>query len=236
MSALLAVIIPALNEEEQLPATLANLAGDPSLEIVVADGGSTDDTVALARAAGCRVIGGPRGRGRQLNAGVAAPTAELLLFLHADTRLPPRFGESVEQTLARREVALGAFSLAIDSDAPSLALLARLATLRSRWFSLPYGDQALFTTRARFGQVGGFPEIEIMEDFVFVRRMRRVGRIVTLPGRATTSARRWHNLGVAKTTLINQVIVCGYAAGVKPARLARWYRRLKGVAGPGGRP
>ncbi len=233
MSTSLAVIIPALNEQEQLPATLADLDGDPSLEIVVVDGGSTDNTVALAWARGCRVISGPPGRGRQLNAGVAATTAELLLFLHADTRLPSRFAESVEQTLARREVALGAFSLAIDSDARSLSLLAGLATLRSRWFALPYGDQALFTTRARFGQVGGFPEIEIMEDFVFVRRMRRVGHIVTLPERATTSARRWRNLGVVQTTLINQVIVCGYAAGVKPARLARWYRRLRGVAGPG---
>ncbi|MEE4313089.1 MAG: TIGR04283 family arsenosugar biosynthesis glycosyltransferase [Desulfofustis sp.] len=236
MSPALAVIIPALNEEEQLPATLDALSGEPSLEIVVADGGSTDTTVALARSAGCRVVGGPPGRGRQLNIGVAASTAELLLFLHADTRLPPGFAATVEQTLARREVALGAFSLAIDSNAPSHVLLARLANLRSRWLSLPYGDQALFTTRMRFEQVGGFPEIEIMEDFVFVRRMRRVGRIVTLPERATTSARRWHNLGVVQTTLINQLIVCGYAAGVKPARLARWYRRLRGVAGPVDRP
>jgi rSAM/selenodomain-associated transferase 2 len=231
VSASLAVIIPVLNEQEKLPATLAALSAEPSLEIAVVDGGSSDNTVALARSAGCRVIAGLPGRGCQMNAGVAGTSAELLLFLHADTLLPPRFAESVKQTLARREVALGAFSLAIDSDVRGLTLLARLANLRSRWLGLPYGDQALFTTRERFGLVGGFPEIEIMEDFVFVRRMRQFGRIVTLPERVTTSARRWHNMGTLQTTLINQLIVCGYVVGVKPARLARWYRRLKGVAG-----
>lgn len=234
MSALIAVIIPALNEEERLPDTLAALQSRSNCEVVVVDGGSSDNTVALARTAGCRTIVGPRGRGAQMNVGVAGTTGDLLLFLHADTRLPEGYAELIVRTLGRPEVALGAFSLAINSTMRSLAVLAWLANRRSRLFGLPYGDQGLFTTRRRFVAVGGFPEIEIMEDFVLVRRMRRLGRIVTLADRATTSDRRWRNLGIVRTTLINQLIVCGYAAGVPPTRLAGWYRRMKGLGMPHG--
>ncbi len=229
MSQHLSVIIPTLNEQEHLPATLQSIMAEVPVEVVVADGGSHDDTVSLAQKAGCLTIRTMPGRARQLNGGVTRAHGELLLFLHADTLLPPRYWEYIETTLARDKVALGAFSLTIAGASGGLAAVARVATWRSRYLGLPYGDQALFTTRPRFLAAGGFPEIEIMEDFVFVRRMRRHGAIVTVPAAVITSPRRWRTLGVIRTTMINQIIVIGYLVGVPTGRLVRWYRRLKGV-------
>lgn len=231
----ISVVIPTLNEEPVLARTLATLQGvaEDAFELLVVDGGSADATVALARAAGARIIESPKGRGRQLNAGAAAASGGILLFLHADTLLPARFDRLIEAALAGPGVAAGAFSLAIDSPAKSLAAIAALANLRSRLLNLPYGDQALFITKEKFLAAGGFPEIAIMEDFVFTRQLRKLGRIAILPARATTSARRWQNIGVLRTTLINQLIVGGYAVGVPPSTLARWYQRLRGLGKSG---
>ena len=231
----ISVIIPTLNEERVLGPTLAALQMGSSAgrcELIVVDGGSSDSTVSLARAAGARVIESPRGRGRQMNAGAAAASGGILLFLHADTLLPAGFSQLIEEALAKPGVAAGAFSLAIDSRTKGLAAIAFLANLRSRFLHLPYGDQALFTTKNIFVAVGGFPEIAIMEDYVFVRQLHKLGRIVILPAKATTSARRWQNMGILRTTVINQFIVGGYAIGVPPAALARWYQRLRGVDKP----
>lgn len=225
----LSVIIPALNEEQHLPATLAQLQPGGAPEVIVVDGGSSDRTLEVARAAGCRVVQSAPGRGRQMNAGAAVGSGDFLLFLHADTQLPSGFPTMIEETLSADGVALGAFSLAIDQATTGLAILAALANLRSRYLRLPYGDQGLFVTRKNFTANGGYPEIEIMEDFVFVRRIARLGRIVTVPNRVVTSGRRWRHLGIVRTTLINQAIVAGYLLGVSPRRLAGWYRRLRGV-------
>ncbi len=228
----LSIILPTLNEESVLPRTLAALkSGDTGgrCELIVVDGGSMDSTVSLARAAGAKVIESPRGRGRQMNAGAAAAMGGILLFLHADTLLPADFPYLIETAIGRPGTAGGAFSLAIDSPAAGLAAVAKLANLRSRLLHLPYGDQALFTTRRMFATVGGFPEFVIMEDFVFVRRLGKLGKIVILPEKATTSARRWQNMGILRTTLINQIIVGGYCLGVSPLTLARWYQRLRGL-------
>ena len=228
----ISVIIPALNEEAVLALTLAALArGDTGgrCEPIVVDGGSTDATASIARAAGAKVIESPRGRGRQMNSGAAGAAGDILLFLHADTMLPADFPQLIEQALSGPGIAGGAFSLGIDSPAKSLAAIAGLANLRSRLLRLPYGDQALFTTREMFAAAGGFPELPIMEDFVFVRRLGKLGKISILPARAITSARRWQNMGVIRTTLINQVIVGGYCLGVPPTTLAGWYRRLRGL-------
>ena len=228
----ISVIIPTLNEERVLGRTLAALHNGSSAgrcELIVVDGGSSDATVTLARTAGARVIESPRGRGRQMNAGAAVASGDMLLFLHADTLLPVDFLHLIEETLARPGIAAGAFSLAIASRTKSLAAIAFLANLRSRFLHLPYGDQALFTTRTMFAAVDGFPEIAIMEDYIFVRRLHKLGRIVILPAKAITSARRWQNMGILRTTLINQLIVGGYAVGVPPATLARWYQRLRGI-------
>jgi hypothetical protein len=124
----------------------------------------------------------------------------------------------------------GAFSLAIASSRWSLKVIAGLANLRSRFLRLPYGDQALFTSSDIFWELGGFPDIDIMEDFVFVRNLARRGDVVTLDQCVVTSSRRWEKLGVLRTTLLNQVMVCGYYLGVSPQRLARWYQRERPTA------
>ena len=229
MTAALSIIIPTLNEEDVLGKTLSRLADDKSCEVIVVDGGSSDATLLLADKASCTIISGPRGRGRQMNLGAAAATAEVLLFLHADTLLPNNFSELILSTVSQSNAAAGAFSLAIDSPAKILAAIAWLANLRSRLLHLPYGDQALFTTQQVFSAIGGFPEIEIMEDFAFVKKMQKKGAIIILPECATTSARRWQNMGIIRTTFINQLMVCGYGLGVPPVILAKWYRRLRGV-------
>lgn len=229
MKAVLSIIIPTLNEEASLPGTLAPLFAQPGCEVIVVDAGSSDATCILAETAGCRVLKAPRGRGRQMNLGVAAAAAPMLLFLHADTILPPSFPQRIVETLNRPGVSGGAFSLAIAGGRPTLTAIAHLANLRSRLFGLPYGDQALFTSHSLFARVGGYPEMEIMEDVVFARRLSRLGRVMILPESATTSPRRWQNLGLLRTTGLNQLILLGYVLGLPTATLARWYQRLKGL-------
>ena len=232
MSLALSIIIPTLNEEQVLGKALVRLEDHKNselIEVIVVDGGSSDTTLAIAKEAGCRTIFSPRGRGRQMNAGVTAARGEVLLFLHADTLLPDNFSQRILNAVCLPSFAAGAFSLAIASPARSLATIAWFANLRSRWLQLPYGDQALFVTRDTFNAVGGFPEMAIMEDFVFIQKLKKAGRIIILPERVMTSARRWQNIGIVRTTLINQAIVCGYGLGVPPVILARWYRRMRGV-------
>ena len=231
MRSTLSVIIPTLNEERLLPATLEGLVATSDCEVIVSDGGSSDATREIALQRGCTVLLGPPGRGRQMNAGAARAAGGLLLFLHADTRLPAGFVAMVEEALLGRGVSGGAFSLAIDRHRPSLAAIALGANLRSRLLRLPYGDQALFTTARTFHSLGGFPETPIMEDVLFVNKLRRIGRIRILPNQVTTSARRWERLGVIRTTLRNQLILIGYGLGVPTTTLAAWYQRLRGIGG-----
>ena len=229
MRPLISIIIPTLNEEGQLPDTLAPLAAAAGCEVIVSDGGSGDATRDLAVRHGCRVVRSPPGRGVQMNAGAAAAHAPILLFLHADTLLPPGFAPLVESALAEQNVSGGAFSLRISGDRPGLAFIAHAANLRSRLLRLPYGDQALFTTSETFQRLGGFAETPIMEDVLFVRGLRRLGRLVILPQAVVTSSRRWDNLGLLRTTLINQLILLGHGCGIPAPTLARCYRRLRGL-------
>jgi rSAM/selenodomain-associated transferase 2 len=163
-----------------------------------------------------------------MNVGAAAAGGDLLLFLHADTRLPAGFEAQVRQMLARPRVAAGAFRLRIDGSLRGLRTIEAVANLRSRLLQMPYGDQALFMRRSLFWDLGAFPPIPIMEDFEMVRRLKRRGRIALAPGCAETSARRWLRLGAVKTWLVNQCVIAAYCAGVSPQRLAAWYRGKKG--------
>lgn len=230
MKLTISVIIPTLNEEKHLPQTLARLENVENLETIVADGGSRDATVELAKARNARVICSPPGRGVQLNQGVKESSGELLLFLHSDTRLPSNFSPLIHQTLDHKNCAAGAFSLNIDSPKKSLLFIAYCANLRSRILQLPYGDQAIFTSRRIFDRVGGFAEVPIMEDYIFIKNIQKYGKILTVDESIMTSARRWQNMGTIRTTLINQLIVAGYNCGVKLSTLAHWYQRLKGTS------
>ena len=218
----LSIIIPAINEADALPATLAAIGCPSDIEILLADGGSTDGTPDLAAAHGVRVVHSAPGRANQMNAGAAAARSETLLFLHADTQLPTHYAEHVETTLAAPNVVAGAFRLAFDDSRTSLRLIAAGANRRSVHRQLPYGDQALFLRRATFIQLGGFRPLPIMEDYDLVRRLRRRGQIAIAPTPVTTAARRWLERGVWRTTLTHQLLLLGWNLGIPPHRLARW--------------
>lgn len=221
----ISIIIPTLNEAENLGVTLTKLQKCKGVEIIVVDGGSSDGTVELAKGFSVRLLVTATGRANQVNAGALAATGNVLLILHADTRLPEGFDQHVLELLATPGTVGGAFKLAIEGPGIGLRLIERLANFRSRFMQLPYGDQAIFLKTNLFRSLGGFPDMPIMEDFVLMQRLKREGRIAIASVVAITSARRWQKLGVLKTTLINQAVLLAYLLGSDPTRLARWYRR-----------
>jgi len=222
---MISIIIPTLNEAENIAGTVNAVSEVPGVEVIVADGGSTDDTVALAGSAGATIVTAPRIRAAQMNAGASAASGAALLFLHADTRLPRGFEKHVRRTLARPGVAAGAFEVRFDVHPRGLGIIERLVNWRSRRLGLPYGDQGIFIRAEVFRALGGFADLPIMEDFEFMRCVRRYGRVKIVPARVVTSGRRWQALGVVRTTLINQGMTIGYYAGIPVDRLAAWYRK-----------
>jgi rSAM/selenodomain-associated transferase 2/rSAM/selenodomain-associated transferase 1 len=227
----LSVIIPVLNEAKTLPDVLTSTAADSEVEIIVVDGGSVDDTMAIAQSYGVNVLSSSGGRALQMNAGAAAATGEILLFLHADTQLPTGYDQMVRATLnaqsSKPPVIAGAFTLYIDAPRWTLRLVEWGVNWRSRFLQLPYGDQAIFLKADTFHNLGGFPELPIMEDFELVCQLRRLGSIIILSTPVVTSARRWLKKGVFQTTLLNQIIIAGYLLGISPQRLANGYRQGK---------
>ena len=218
------VWVLAVEEERIIEQTLRQFEGLNQLEVIVADGGSTDATVEIVRRMGSTVVPVQSGRGRQMNAGAALASGEVLLFLHSDTRLPERFPEIVLSILDAGAIA-GAFRLRIDEKGFGLRLIEQAANLRSRLLQKPYGDQALFLRADTFFTLGGFPNWPLMEDYEFCRRLRAQGQIRIANAAARTSARRWQKLGLWKTTLLNQACVAGFHLGISPDTLARLYRR-----------
>ena len=223
--AVISVIIPAYNEERALPATLDRLLRQPGeCEIILVDGGSSDRTRDIAKAEPrIRQLSAPKGRASQMNAGARVASGEWLLFLHADTQLPPNFRELIVTTLKHPQVVAGAFELAIDGRERSLRWVEILVKLRSHLLSLPYGDQGIFISKQAFLTSGGFANIPIMEDFEFIQRLKQQGHIAIAPGTVTTSGRRWQKLGVWQTTLINQLVIAGYYLGISPRKLRDFY-------------
>jgi len=222
----ISVVIPTLDEAARIAARLRELAAMPAIaEVVVVDGGSCDDTVAIARSfPGVRVLGAPRGRASQMNRGAAVATGDVLIFLHADVALPVDAERWVRVALADERVVAGAFrTWTVPDTARSwLAPLLHLADLRSRYTSLPYGDQALFVRSGAFRAAGGFPEIPIMEDLQIARRLQRLGRIRTVPASVRVSGRRFLARPIYYTLLVN-VLPLLYRLGVPPTVLARPY-------------
>ncbi|MEP0756292.1 TIGR04283 family arsenosugar biosynthesis glycosyltransferase [Trichocoleus sp. DQ-A2] len=227
-AARISIIIPVLNEAaDTIRSTLASVRNVKNVEVIVVDGGSQNETVALVQSWGVKVLSSAAGRACQMNAGATAATGDILLFLHADTSLPLGFEKLVPLTLAQSGTVAGAFELKINSPMRSLRLVERMVNWRSRFFSLPYGDQAIFLKASVFHDIGGFPDLPIMEDFELIRCLRRLGRIAIVPTPVLTSARRWHKLGVLKTTLINQIVILGYFLGVPSSHLVKFYRPKK---------
>ena len=223
----LSVVIPVLDEEGAIASTIRQIQ-TARCEVLVVDGGSEDRSVDIARECGATIITGPRGRAHQQNAGAAEARGKTLLFLHADTSLPPDFDHQVFNTLMDHRVVAGAFRFKTDYDHWGMRLIEKTVQIRSRLFQMPYGDQALFLPKTTFEKAGGFPSVPIAEDLYLVRRLGRLGRVALAPGAAVTSGRRWRHLGVWRTTLTNYLIAIGCIAGVNPRRLAPLYRLKKG--------
>ena len=220
----LAIVVPMLDEAATLPALLVHLAGwrARGCEVVLVDGGSRDDSVAMARAAGLRVVVAERGRARQMNAGAQACGRALLLFLHADTRLPEAADAMVCAALAVQ--AWGRFDVRIDGRPLMLRVVAALMNLRSRLSGIATGDQAIFVRRDVFEAVGGFPDQPLMEDIELSCRLLRVSRPACLRARVRTSGRRWEQRGVWRTIALMWRLRWAYWRGVPAERLAEAYR------------
>jgi len=218
------VIIPTLNEEKLIAQTIASCRnGNGRCEVIVADGGSEDRTVEIARAAGAQTVIAPRGRARQMNAGAAAAGSDVVLFLHADTTLPCDFASVVARALDPPQFVGGAFSMEVDDPAPLMQAVSSLSTLRSRILSMPYGDQAIFVRRQVFERLGGYSDLPLLEDAELCGRLKRLGRLRIVGERVKTSARRWTSEGPIKVILRNWGIGLAYACGVSPQVLARIY-------------
>lgn len=225
----ISIIIPTRNEAPNIAATVERAQIGSVCEIIVVDCGSADGTQEIAQRHGAQVILSEPGRARQMNAGAAVSQGETLLFLHADTLLPVDFATRIPAILRQDNVVAGAFSLAIDLPGPAARVVAMMANFRSRALHMPYGDQGLFLTRHDFYAVGGYPEEPILEDLLIVRRLRRRGHVNIARSPVMTSGRRWRELGIIRTTLINQAIILGYLAGVPTQRLQSWYRIAKKI-------
>ncbi|GAB5520706.1 MAG: TIGR04283 family arsenosugar biosynthesis glycosyltransferase [Rhodothermales bacterium] len=217
------VIIPALNEAQQIAATLDALeAAGLWHEIIVVDGGSNDATMVRAQRPTTQVISGPRGRAHQMNTGAHHASGEVLFFLHADTRVPPTAFEAIQATFAEQpEAGAGTFRLTFDARSPLLNLYSTCTRFPSP--RLTFGDRGLFIRRAVFDTVGGFPDQPVFEDVEMVRRIRAMAPLIYRREAVVTSARRFLGTGPLRQQLRNAMLWGGYFAGVAPERLAAWY-------------
>lgn len=222
----ISVIIPTLNEEETIEGTLWHVIDIPGVEVIVSDGGSSDRTVEIAQKQ-AMVVSSLCGRGCQMNMGASKASGEILLFLHADTILPDVWFDRISSVMTDERVVGGAFSLSIDSDKLSHKIIAAAANIRSGITGIPYGDQGIFVRRSVFEKVGGFKDIPIMEDVDLMRRLKKVGKIVLLKDKVTTSARRWEKEGAVYTTLRNWLLITLYLLRVPPDRLYRAYKLIR---------
>lgn len=220
----ISVIIPTLNEADQIQSLLSYLSRlDEGLEIIVADGGSSDDTVLKARQV-ATVIQSPKGRGVQMNAGARIASGNILWFLHADCRPHPDSISKMRQALMNPTTIGGGYEYNLDRNGLHFWLAVTLSNFKNHLFKLLFGDMGIFVRRNVFQQIGGYPEIPIMEDMEFCKRLKKAGKIVILPQRIETSARRWLEEGFVKNSLRSWILQSAWALGVSPRSLAKWYR------------
>jgi rSAM/selenodomain-associated transferase 2 len=217
------VIVPTLNEAEGIVRTLTHVRQVSECQIIVVDGDSYDGTPALARPHADVVLSVPRGRARQMNAGAQASAGEALIFLHADTILPHSFARFLDQALSDPQVVGGRFDVRLDAEGWPFRMVEAFMNVRSRLTRISTGDQAIFVRRETFFAVGGYPDVELMEDLELSRRLKRAGKIACLRERVTTSARRWQRHGVFRTIFLMWTLRLGHFFGVPPERLKMFY-------------
>jgi rSAM/selenodomain-associated transferase 2 len=217
------VILPVLNEEKAIAATLTALIRLSPAEIILVDGGSADRTRATAERYKIKIIESEPGRARQMNRGARDASGDVLLFLHADTRLPTTAFADIANALADSLCLGGRFDVELEGDHWLLPLVAWLISYRSRLTKIATGDQALFVRREVFARMGGFQEIPLMEDIAFSRTLKRMGSVACLRSRVITSARRWEADGVWQTIFRMWTLKLLYLAGVSPLRLKQFY-------------
>ncbi len=220
----LSIIIPCLNEAESIGRLLASLQllRQTGHEVILVDGGSHDGTVQIAQPLVDQLLCSKPGRAGQMNSGAAAANGSLLWFLHADTELPAGAAEAVISGIASGAL-WGRFDVRLSGQHPLLRMVAFMMNLRSRWTGIATGDQALFVRRELFDDVGGFPDIPLMEDIVLSQRLGRAGRPLCLHLKLITSSRRWERRGIFRTIVLMWWLRLAFALGASPKRLARWY-------------
>ncbi|SVD44937.1 uncharacterized protein METZ01_LOCUS397791 [marine metagenome] len=221
------IIVPTLNEELVLENTLTHIQQLSPHELIVSDGGSNDYTYRIADRFSHRVITGSAGRALQMNAGANEATGDLLLFLHADSRIEPESYRKMLEYMKNPKWIGGAFTLCIESGKWSLKLIALLANIRSKYFGLAYGDQGFFVRKEVFKDMNGFSPIPICEDLDFYYRLRKKGSVILLKEKAHTSPRRWTNEGIFFTTVRNFIIAVLFGLGFPPHILTKWYLAIR---------
>ena len=219
----ISIIVPVFNEEKTIAATLEALLTLAPYEVIIVDGGSADRTRELAVQFQVKVISSERGRGRQMNRGAGEASGDVLLFLHADTRLPTSALKDISVALSEPRYLGGRFDVELAGEHWLLPLVGRVISYRSRLSKVATGDQALFVRREVFERMRGFPDMPLMEDIAFCRTLKRLGDVACLRSRVVTSARRWEADGVWRTIFRMWTIKLLYLAGVSPARLKQYY-------------
>ena len=228
----LAVVVPVLNEAAAVESTLARLAPlrADGARVIVVDGGSSDDTAALAKPHADQILQSARGRAQQMNAGARAAIdagAEVLLFVHADSKLPDASDRLIDNALRTSGRAWGRFDVRIDSAAPMLKIVAAMMNWRSRLTGICTGDQAIFVTRSAFDDLSGFAPIALMEDIEFSKRAKRLSSPAAISTRVVTSGRRWQRYGIWRTIVLMWRFRAAYFFGADPQRLAQQYRDVR---------
>ncbi|HCK68051.1 MAG TPA: glycosyl transferase family 2 [Nitrospina sp.] len=221
------IIVPTLNEELVLEKTLTQFQQLSPHELIVSDGGSDDDTRNIAGRFSHRVITGSAGRALQMNVGADEATGDILLFLHADSRIEPESYRKMLQCMQNPKWIGGAFTLCIESGKWSLKLIALLANIRSKYFGLAYGDQGFFVRKEVFKDMNGFSPLPICEDLDFYHRLRKKGPVILLKEKAHTSPRRWIKEGILFTTARNTLIAVLFGLGFPPHMLTKWYLAIR---------
>ncbi len=225
------IVIPVLHEVSRINSLIEHLRDQEfhkNYEIIVVDGDPTGETINAIHHEDVKSIVSGRGRARQMNAGAAIAGGVILLFLHADTRLPDNALQTVSRVMKQEHYVAGAFDLGMDSSKLAIKMIARIGSWRSRLTRIPYGDQGIFIRRDYFRRIGCYKDIPLMEDVELMRRIKRMGdKIYIVPNRVSTSARRWEQEGVVYCSLKNVIISNLYYMGVPPDKLVRYYGRRR---------